>query len=93
MWTAYSTNAEVLDKLRGQHPIVGEVLEYRQYAKLKSTYVDGLLKVIPADGRVRTSFQMTVTATGSSTLKYSQSTPVSFSFGSIASYSAATAAA
>ena len=43
---------------------MGEVLEYRQYAKLKSTYVDGLLKVIPADGRVRTSFQMTVTATG-----------------------------
>ena len=62
--TGYSTNAEVLDKLRGAHPIVGEVLEYRQYTKLKSTYVDGLLKVISPDGRVRTSFQMTVTATG-----------------------------
>ena len=44
--TGYSTSAEVLEKLRGAHPIVGEVLEYRQYAKLKSTYVDGLLKVI-----------------------------------------------
>ena len=62
--TGYSTSAEVLEKLRGAHPIVGEVLEYRQYAKLKSTYVDGLLKVISPDGRVRTSFQMTVTATG-----------------------------
>ena len=62
--TGYSTSAEVLEKLRGAHPIVGEVLEYRQYAKLKSTYVEGLLKVISPDGRVRTSFQMTVTATG-----------------------------
>ena len=40
--TGWSTNADVLDKLRGYHPIVNEVLEYRQYAKLKSTYVDGL---------------------------------------------------
>ncbi|MBD5150092.1 MAG: DNA polymerase I [Oscillibacter sp.] len=82
--TGYSTNAEVLDKLRGQHPIVGEVLEYRQYAKLKSTYVDGLLKVIPPDGRVRTSFQMTVTATGrlSSTEPNLQNIPTRTELGS-----------
>ncbi len=82
--TGYSTSAEVLDKLRGQHPIVGEVLEYRQYAKLKSTYVDGLLKVISPDGRVRTSFQMTVTATGrlSSTEPNLQNIPTRTELGS-----------
>ena len=82
--TGYSTNAEVLDKLRGAHPIVGEVLEYRQYAKLKSTYVDGLLKVISPDGRVRTSFQMTVTATGrlSSTEPNLQNIPTRTELGS-----------
>ncbi len=82
--TGYSTNAEVLDKLRGQHPIVAGVLEYRQYAKLKSTYVDGLLKVIPSDGRVRTSFQMTVTATGrlSSTEPNLQNIPTRTELGS-----------
>lgn len=82
--TGYSTNAEVLDKLRGQHPIVGEVLEYRQYTKLKSTYVDGLLKVIGPDGRVRTSFQMTVTATGrlSSTEPNLQNIPTRTELGS-----------
>ncbi len=62
--TGWSTNAEVLEKLRHQHEIVDDVLRYRQYAKLKSTYADGLLKVIDTDGRIRTSFQMTVTATG-----------------------------
>ena len=56
--------ADVLEKLRYEAPIVGAVLEYRQYAKLKSTYADGLLKAMDPDGRVRTSFQMTVTATG-----------------------------
>ena len=82
--TGYSTNAEVLDKLRGQHPIIDEVLEYRQYAKLKSTYVDGLLKVIGPDGRVRTSFQMTVTATGrlSSTEPNLQNIPTRTELGS-----------
>ncbi len=60
----YSTSAEVLEKLQGHHPIIGEILEYRQLAKLKSTYVDGLTKVIEPDGRIRTSFQNTVTATG-----------------------------
>ena len=62
--TGWSTNADVLEKLRYEAPIVSAVLEYRQYAKLKSTYADGLLKTIDADGRIRTSFQMTVTATG-----------------------------
>ncbi len=60
----YSTSAEVLEKLQGHHPIIGETLEYRQLAKLKSTYVDGLSKVIGPDGRVHTTFQNTVTATG-----------------------------
>ena len=62
--TGYSTNAEVLEKLKGRHPIISAILEYRQLAKLKSTYVDGLFKVIAPDGRIHTSFQMTVTATG-----------------------------
>ena len=62
--TGWSTNAEVLDKLRYEAPIVAEILEYRQVSKLKSTYADGLLKAIDPDGRVRTSFQMTVTDTG-----------------------------
>ncbi len=62
--TGWSTNADVLEKLRHAYPIVDDVLRFRQYTKLKSTYVDGLMKVIDMDGRIRTSFQMTVTATG-----------------------------
>ena len=62
--TGWSTNADVLEKLRWQNPIVADVLQYRQYSKLKSTYADGLLKVIDHDSRIRTSFQMTVTDTG-----------------------------
>ena len=82
--TGYSTNAEVLEKLRFQHPIVNQVLEYRQYTKLRSTYVDGLLKVVEPDGRVRTSFQMTVTATGrlSSTEPNLQNIPTRTELGS-----------
>ena len=76
--TGYSTSAEVLEKLRGRHPIVEAVLDYRQLAKLKSTYVDGLMKVIAADGRIHTCFQNTVTATGrlSSTEPNLQNIPV-----------------
>ena len=76
--TGYSTNAEVLDKLRGKHPIIEQILEYRQLTKLKSTYVDGLSKVIGPDGRIHTSFQNTVTATGrlSSTEPNLQNIPV-----------------
>ena len=62
--SGYSTNAEVLEKLRYLYPIVDEILAYRQYAKLKSTYADGLLKEIQSDGRIHTTFQMTATATG-----------------------------
>ncbi len=74
----------MLEKLRWQAPIVADVLEYRQYAKLKSTYADGLLKVIAADGRIRTSFQMTVTATGrlSSTEPNLQNIPTRTELGS-----------
>lgn len=76
--TGWSTNADILEKLRGKHPIVDCVLDYRMYTKLKSTYTDGLLKVICPDGRIRTSFQMTVTATGrlSSTEPNLQNIPV-----------------
>ena len=62
--TGWSTNADTLDKLRDKHPIVNMVLEYRELTKLKSTYADGLLKTIGPDGRIHTSFQMTVTDTG-----------------------------
>ena len=62
--TGWSTNADILEKLRPKHPIVGEILEYRELTKLKSTYADGLLKTIADDGRIHTTFQMTVTDTG-----------------------------
>ena len=62
--TGYSTNAEVLEKLRDKHPIVPAIMDYRMLTKLNSTYAEGLLKVICADGRIRTSFQNLVTATG-----------------------------
>ena len=77
--TGWSTNADTLEKLRGKHPIVDEVLDYRMLTKLKSTYADGLLKVIDdADGRIHTNFQMTVTATGrlSSTEPNLQNIPI-----------------
>lgn len=62
--TGFSTNADVLESLRSYHPIVGVILEYRQLAKLKSTYTDGLVKVIGPDGRIHTSFTQTETRTG-----------------------------
>ena len=76
--TGYSTSAEVLETLRDNHPIVGRVLDYRQLAKLKSTYVDGLLKLVDEYDRVHTSFNQTVTATGrlSSTAPNLQNIPV-----------------
>ena len=82
--TGWSTNADVLEKLRYEAPIVSAVLEYRQYAKLKSTYADGLLKALDPDGRVRTRFQMTVTATGrlSSTEPNLQNIPTRTDLGS-----------
>lgn len=82
--TGYSTNAEVLEKLVDKHPIVGQVMEYRVLTKLKSTYADGLLKVIGPDGRIRTTFQNLVTATGrlSSTDPNLQNIPVRTELGS-----------
>lgn len=80
--TGWSTNAEVLEKL--DHPIVRDVLEYRQYMKLRSTYVDGLLKAVGPDERIHTNFQMTVTATGrlSSTEPNLQNIPTRTELGS-----------
>ena len=76
--TGYSTNAEVLEKIKPLHPIVPQIMEFRMLTKLQSTYADGLLKVICPDGRVRTTFQNTVTATGrlSSTDPNLQNIPV-----------------
>ena len=60
----YSTSADVLEKIRDKHPVVGMVLQYRMLSKLNSTYVDGLAPLIGADGKIRAHFQQTVTATG-----------------------------
>lgn len=62
--SGYSTAADVLDKLAPDHKIVRDVLEYRGLAKLKSTYADGLAEYIEGDGRIHTSFNQTITATG-----------------------------
>ena len=62
--TGYSTAADVLEALAPDAPIVADILEYRTYTKLKSTYADGLIPCIDADGRIRTSFNQTITATG-----------------------------
>ena len=76
--TGYSTNVEVLEKLKDKHPIIPAIMDYRMLTKLKSTYADGLMKVIDGDGRVRTTFQNLVTATGrlSSTEPNLQNIPV-----------------
>lgn len=62
--TGYSTSVKVLDQLKTQSPIVSEILDYRQIAKIQSTYVKGLLDVIQPDGRVHTRYLQTLTATG-----------------------------
>ncbi len=62
--TGFSTNAEVLEELKDRHPIVEAILNFRALTKLKSTYLDGLAKLIGDDGRIHTSFNQTVTATG-----------------------------
>lgn len=76
--SGYSTSAEVLEKLANDHPVVELVMEYRQLAKLKSTYCDGLLKVIDSTGRIHSSFNQTETRTGriSSTEPNLQNIPV-----------------
>ena len=76
--TGYSTNADVLEKLKHKHPIIPAIMDYRMLTKLKSTYADGLLKQIGEDGRIHTTFQNLVTATGrlSSTEPNLQNIPV-----------------
>ena len=76
--SGYSTNAEVLEGLRYEHPVVEMVLQYRTLAKLNSTYCEGLLKVIAPDGRIHSSFNQTETRTGriSSTEPNLQNIPV-----------------
>lgn len=80
----YSTSADVLESLRSQSPIVDNVLKYRQYTKLKSTYVVGLLDKIGEDGRIHTCFRQTETRTGriSSTEPNMQNIPVRTELGS-----------
>jgi len=82
--TGYSTNADVLEKLHGQHDIIPKISEYRQVTKLKSTYVDGLLNIInPITKRIHSSFNQTVTTTGriSSTEPNLQNIPVRLEMG------------
>ena len=81
--TGYSTAADVLEKLAPQYPIVSQILEYRQLAKLKSTYADGLANYIDKDGRIRSTFNQTITATGriSSTEPNLQNIPIRMELG------------
>ncbi len=82
--TGYSTNAEILESLRGEYKIVDYVLKWRQFSKLKSTYVDGLLKTVGKDGRIHSVFKQTETRTGriSSTEPNMQNIPVRTPLGS-----------
>ncbi len=81
--TGYSTSADILEKLKMEDPVVEKILNYRQLTKLKSTYADGLYDYIDPDGRIRTSFNQTVTATGrlSSTEPNLQNIPIRESLG------------
>lgn len=83
--TGYSTSAEVLDKLAPDHPVVADVLEYRQLSKLKSTYADGLINFIEQDGKIHTTFNQTITATGrlSSTDPNLQNIPIRIELGKL----------
>ena len=81
--TGYSTAADVLEKLAPEHQIVRDILEYRQLAKLKSTYADGLVNYIGEDGRIHSHFNQTITATGriSSTEPNLQNIPIRMELG------------
>ena len=76
--TGYSTNVEVLESLRNEHPIIPAILQYRELVKLKSTYLDGMLPLIDKNGRIHTVFKQAVTATGrlSSTEPNLQNIPI-----------------
>ena len=82
--SGYSTDAEVLDKLRGYHPAIDHILKFRTYGKLNSTYVEGLLKAVDTDGRIHSDFKQTETRTGriSSTNPNLQNIPVRTELGS-----------
>ena len=81
--TGFSTAADVLEKLAPDYPVVAKILEYRQLAKLKSTYADGLANFIGADGRIHGKFHQTITATGrlSSTDPNLQNIPIRMELG------------
>lgn len=81
--TGYSTSADVLDKLKNDYPVVQDILNYRTYAKLKSTYADGLANYISDDGRIYGTFNQTITATGriSSTEPNLQNIPMRMDIG------------
>mgnify|MGYP000643357180 FL=1 len=81
--SGYSTAADILEKLAPEYPIVKNILEYRQLAKLKSTYADGLVGEIAEDGRIHSTFNQTITATGriSSTEPNLQNIPVRMELG------------
>ena len=81
--TGYSTNAEVLEKLRDKHEIIDKIIYYRQITKLNSTYVEGLKAVIDDDNKIHSTFNQTVTTTGrlSSTEPNLQNIPIKYEMG------------
>lgn len=81
--TGYSTAADVLEKLSSEYPVVNDILKYRAYSKLKSTYADGLAQYIDANNRIHSTFQQTITATGrlSSTDPNLQNIPIRMELG------------
>lgn len=83
--TGYSTSADVLEKLKEENPVIKDILEYRQLTKLKSTYADGLINYVEADGRIHGTFNQTITATGriSSTEPNLQNIPIRMPLGSL----------
>lgn len=81
--TGYSTNAEVLEKLKDKHPIIEKITYFRQLSKIYSTYVEGLKSVIDTDGSIHSTFNQTVTTTGrlSSTEPNLQNIPIKYEMG------------
>ena len=81
--TGYSTAADILEKLRSEHPVISMILEYRQLTKLKSTYADGLAVFIQDDSQIHGKFHQTIAATGriSSTDPNLQNIPIRMELG------------